>query len=174
MSNNELVTAYVEGRISRRTLIRRLVAAGVSMGAAVSYAHLLGPERAGAVPIEQCSPEYPTVAMTILSAKLSRVRADERIQIRADYRDPNQGSAETRIEFTVTTRRNGQMLVIGSRSLQISEGKASVVRIGLDNVRPLRNRNRARITVEARDIGEGSALCGPQSSVITTSKVLRG
>lgn len=48
MSRDELVNAYIDGSVSRRTFIRRLVTAGVSIGAAVSYAHLLSPDRAGA------------------------------------------------------------------------------------------------------------------------------
>jgi hypothetical protein len=48
MSQDELVNAYIDGSVSRRTFIRRLVTAGVSLGAAVSYAHLLSPSRADA------------------------------------------------------------------------------------------------------------------------------
>jgi hypothetical protein len=48
MSREQLVEAYVDGSISRRTFVRRLVAAGVTAGAAVSYAHLLSPGRAHA------------------------------------------------------------------------------------------------------------------------------
>jgi hypothetical protein len=50
MSQDELVNAYIEGSVSRRTFIRRLVVGGVSLGAAVSYAHLLAPDPAGARP----------------------------------------------------------------------------------------------------------------------------
>jgi hypothetical protein len=48
VSREELVGAYLTGGISRRTFIRRLAAGGVSLGAAVSYAHLLAPTRATA------------------------------------------------------------------------------------------------------------------------------
>lgn len=43
MSKQELVEAYVEGRVSRRVFMRRLVAAGVSLGAASAYAAALAP-----------------------------------------------------------------------------------------------------------------------------------
>lgn len=46
MSKKELVDAYLEGRISRRVFIRRLAAAGVSLGAALSYSQILDPSRA--------------------------------------------------------------------------------------------------------------------------------
>ena len=44
MSKEELVDAYLDGRLSRRTFIRRLVASGVSLGAALTYAGVLAPE----------------------------------------------------------------------------------------------------------------------------------
>lgn len=56
MSSSEVVEAYLRGEISRRALIRRLVAVGVSLGAAVAYAELLRPEWAFAS--HQCSDEY--------------------------------------------------------------------------------------------------------------------
>ncbi len=48
MSKEELVRAYVDGQISRRVFIRRLISAGLSVGAAFSYASLLSPARATA------------------------------------------------------------------------------------------------------------------------------
>ena len=43
MSEEELVAAYVDGKISRRVFVRRMVAAGLSTAAALSYAGLIGP-----------------------------------------------------------------------------------------------------------------------------------
>src|SRR5579872_6068943 len=43
VSQEELVSAYVGGRISRRTFIRRLTILGVSLGAAATYAEALAP-----------------------------------------------------------------------------------------------------------------------------------
>ncbi len=40
MSREELVSAYLNGEISRRTFVRRLVAAGVSVSAALAYAQM--------------------------------------------------------------------------------------------------------------------------------------
>jgi hypothetical protein len=40
MSREELVNAYLNGEISRRTFVRRLVAAGVSLTAALTYAEM--------------------------------------------------------------------------------------------------------------------------------------
>lgn len=41
MGKEELVSAYLEGQVGRRTFIRRLVAAGVSLAAAMTYADVL-------------------------------------------------------------------------------------------------------------------------------------
>jgi hypothetical protein len=48
MSKQELVEAFLEGRISRRTFIRKLIASGVSAGAALAYAGVLVPAPAQA------------------------------------------------------------------------------------------------------------------------------
>jgi hypothetical protein len=56
MSSSEIVESFLRGEISRRTLVRRLVGAGVSMSAAVAYSELLRPEWAFAA--EQCSAEH--------------------------------------------------------------------------------------------------------------------
>lgn len=46
MGDEALVNGYLEGSLSRRAFVRGLIAAGMTVGAAVSYAHLLGAERA--------------------------------------------------------------------------------------------------------------------------------
>jgi len=56
MSSAEVVDSYLRGEISRRTLIRRLVAVGVSMSAAVAYSELLRP--AWAFASHECTDEF--------------------------------------------------------------------------------------------------------------------
>jgi hypothetical protein len=56
MSSSEIVESFLRGEISRRTLVRRLAAAGVSMSAAVSYSELLRPEWAFAS--HECTAEF--------------------------------------------------------------------------------------------------------------------
>jgi hypothetical protein len=47
---DQIVSAYLQGEISRRTFVRRLTAAGVGLSAAIAYSQLLTPEWArGAV-----------------------------------------------------------------------------------------------------------------------------
>jgi hypothetical protein len=76
VSREELVSAFLEGRLSRRTLVRRLVAGGVSVGAAVSYAQLLKPERAFAESTAAVDELYPLVLVTITSNDLDVVIND--------------------------------------------------------------------------------------------------
>lgn len=48
LSRQDIVDSYLNGEISRRTLVRRLAAAGVALSAATAYAELLSPEWASA------------------------------------------------------------------------------------------------------------------------------
>ena len=95
MSNHELVGAYVEGAISRRTLIRRLVAAGVSLGAATAYAHHLAPKAAakGSGPSE-----YPSVKLRILSETTEEIAKDKGVNVRVKTADPCELTLELRVE----------------------------------------------------------------------------
>ena len=85
----------MDGRLSRRTLIRRLVAGGLSFGAAVSYAHLLGQERAhaaGGLP-----DHYGSIDVTgkILKQDLDKVIEEERVKVR--YSVPKRAQVEFEI-----------------------------------------------------------------------------
>jgi len=53
MSEEELIGAYTEGRISRRVFVRRLVAGGLSLGAAMAYGAALGAQPAAAASLHQ-------------------------------------------------------------------------------------------------------------------------
>ena len=81
MSKQELVSAFLEGRVSRRTLIRRLVAGGISTGAAVSYAQLLRPEQADAASAVSSDDHYPMVNMTITTSSVATAVANGRIGV---------------------------------------------------------------------------------------------
>src|SRR5918996_4189524 len=83
MSRQELVSAFLDGRISRRTLIRRLIAGGVSTGAAISYAQLLAPEQASAqATVAAADDHYPLIDMTIVSTSLATVKAQAKLVVK--------------------------------------------------------------------------------------------
>jgi hypothetical protein len=81
MSRQELVTAFLEGQISRRTLIRRLIAGGVSAGAAISYAQVLAPERATAAVLATADTQYPLVDLVVVSPSLASVRTNAYVKV---------------------------------------------------------------------------------------------
>jgi hypothetical protein len=56
VSKDELVSAYVQGRISRRMFVRGLIAAGVSVTAAIAYSQSLSAK--GAPPPRRLIPGY--------------------------------------------------------------------------------------------------------------------
>lgn len=90
MSTDELVNAYIEGGVSRRTFIRRLVAAGVSVGAAASYAHLLAPGRASA---QSVSPDFyapPQLQLDVASQKVNALVKEGAIEVIVFVQKPAQ------------------------------------------------------------------------------------
>ena len=142
VSSQELVNAYVEGRVSRRTLIRRLVAAGVSLGAAVSYAHLLAP-RASASHPDDLHPEYPYVHINIRNDELTEVIERGRVRVVVRSADP------AVLTLVATALKAGEEREIGRLQVTFTEPGRKRVRIGLDKVAPLRRRRRARVSVFA-------------------------
>ena len=99
MSQGDLLNAYVDGRLSRRTLIRRLVAGGLSFGAAVSYAHLLGQERAQAAGDVPDHYGFIDVTGKILKQDLDRVIEEERVKVRFSV------PKRTQVEFEIWLER---------------------------------------------------------------------
>ena len=96
MSQEELVHAYVEGSISRRTFIRRLVATGVTLSAAIAYTHALRPAPAGA---DQSRALYEAPA--VITTQASDFTGDS-ARLNADV-DPNGLPTTVYFEFGTTT-----------------------------------------------------------------------
>ncbi len=79
MSRDELVGAYLDGRMSRRTLVRRLAAGGVSVGAAIAYAQLLDPKRASA---RLLGSYHFDASVKIIEEDLDEVVAEKGLRVR--------------------------------------------------------------------------------------------
>ena len=111
MGSKDIVGAYVEGRISRRTLVRRLVAAGVSVGAASAYAQLLAsPSTAEAKHVstyyEQpgyySSPNPPEPWVEVRTSKRKRARK-KGVDVRAGI-----DNESVSLDIHVEAKRNGK------------------------------------------------------------------
>jgi hypothetical protein len=141
MSQQELLDAYLDGQISRRTLIRRLAATGIGLGAAVSYAHLLAP-KARAVP-DPADAHYPIVDLKIKTLDLADVIEHKRLRVRV------RADEEVTVNLFAETRKNGQSVLLGSQFCRLDAAGRRRVKIPLDNVKPLRNRQKVKVFVTA-------------------------
>lgn len=143
MSDREIVDAYLDGRISRRTLIRRLVAAGISIGAAVSYAQVLKPERAFA---RADSDHYPDYDVRIVEEDLDKVANKERVLVRVHA---DEDSAFKPIQFWVYHVVHGSFTLIGYKETNFigPDTKRVPIRIDSGSATTLGGLNRAKLQV---------------------------
>lgn len=146
MSQRDLVNAYVDGRISRRTLIRRLVAGGISVGAAVSYAHLLSPERATARPRRQGDEYYPDLGIKVKSTDLGKVINQEKVKVRVH----STKAAET--EVTVGREVGQGFLIIGQTTISFAGAGNQTVKIQVQTS-GLVGKNKVKVRAEVTGSG---------------------
>jgi hypothetical protein len=111
MSESELVAAYTRGDFSRRTFIRKLVAGGLSLGAAVAYSHALSPEPARATECggsfyEPADGNAPRVTVALRNfATIEYARTYGIIPVRVTSNEPAQ--------VTMRARREGRTIAEG-------------------------------------------------------------
>ena len=153
MSQQELIDTYREGGMSRRTLIRRLVATGVSLGAAVSYAHIFAP----AAEAEErrfhadfYEDFYPSdVRLRIASNTVNGVVRTGKVRVFVHTDD----GAE--ITLRVFTKIRGRLRRIGIKTVTFSVAGSRTVGIPIgDGARRLlrrRDRKWIKVTAVARD-----------------------
>jgi hypothetical protein len=123
MSQEELISAYLDGQMSRRTLIRRLVAAGVSFGAAVSYAHVLGQGRAYAD--RALGDHYGILEPTtgkILDQSLDEVIETGKVRVRFSV------PKRARVEFRIWVHRPSHTYTYSQLALKEIETSGPVTR----------------------------------------------
>lgn len=114
MSRQELIGAYVDGRISRRTLVRRLVGAGVSLGAAIGYAGALGSNARAATP-SAITDHYPYV-------KLAIVPLTERHLVKTGKVEIDVSRSETvLLTLNLFRKQAGGLFQIGADSRQLDD-----------------------------------------------------
>jgi hypothetical protein len=140
MSNDELVGAYIEGEITRRTLIRKLVAAGVSLGAATAYAHHLAPKASAKGFGPQ---EYPRVRLRILSETTAEIARDQSVDVRVKSADPCELTLEMRVE-------QGTWYANGVKRVQFGAGGGKKeVRIKFADFGELKRKQKSTVKVQA-------------------------
>jgi hypothetical protein len=126
ISSQELIDAYLDGRLSRRVLVRRLVTGGVSLGAAISYAHLLSPSKAAAAAPEDFCDEYPVVDVRIVTdGKLSTLRTRNYLLVQVV------SDEEVSMSITALIRRGGELAVIASQNARLTAAGSKYVRLPL-------------------------------------------
>jgi hypothetical protein len=159
MSQQELIHVYREGGMSRRTLIRRLVASGVSLGAAVSYAHLFAPaadaKRSHALPDHYEDFYPPDVRLKVVSNTVNGVVRTGKVKVFAHTDD---GATVT---FKVFTKIRGRLRQIGVKTFTFSAATSRTVQIpigdGARNLLRRRDRKWIKVTAAAKD-ETGSSL----------------
>ncbi len=144
MSQQELVNAYLDGQVSRRTLIRRLVAGGVSLGAAVSYAQLLGPGPASAQARRGGGDDhYPLVQLSIKSRDLGNVIQHARIRVGISTTEELNG---VQLDAFLK-RRTGLSRIGASNHFDFNGPGEKTISVHLFDTDALRHRRRATIYV---------------------------
>jgi hypothetical protein len=112
VSRQEAVAAFLDGRISRRTLIRQLVAGGVSVGAAASYAAALDPETASGVVAAGADDLYPLVTIKFDTPSLAYVQNNSRLKLTVSCGE------EIGLNFAAFVRVGTGLKLIGSRFME--------------------------------------------------------
>ena len=162
MSDKEIVNAYLDGRVSRRTLIRRLVAAGVSIGAAVSYAQVLKPERAFA---RADSDHYPDTEVKIVDEDLDKVANKKRVRVRVHA---DEDSELKPIEFFVYHVVHGSYYQIGHKQTNFlgPDTKTIFIPINAGAAQTLGERKRAKLAVYWRGHDQQGKLPGGADTAV--------
>jgi hypothetical protein len=172
MSREELVSAYAAGSISRRVFIRRLVAAGVSVGAATSYAHLLGPGRAAASRGSSSKADAtasadfytpPGITAKIKSKDLDRVAKKEELKVVIAVDE-----AAT-VDLFAEGKLRGQFKLIGDDQITFDGPGEQVVKIPLN--KKGRKAAKKRNKLKTRLIAAGTDLQGDTTVEELTKKI---
>ncbi|HKG35517.1 MAG TPA: hypothetical protein VKA89_03660 [Solirubrobacterales bacterium] len=109
--------------MSRRMFIKRLVAAGTSIGAAVSYAHLLAPEAKAASGRDGDGRLHyePEIQVAIATSRVRDVMQSGKLNVRASSDDP------VAFAFKAQLRHKGRLKTIGTK--QVTFGAATSNRL---------------------------------------------
>jgi hypothetical protein len=167
MSKEELLTAYAEGSISRRRFVRTLVASGVSVGTAVSYAQLLAPAAAasarhgGGDPLPANHEHYPLITMKILTTDISNVRQRKALKVKVT------ASESAFLKLGTFVKRKGDLAYLGSAPTRflLLKGTSQVVTVPID-ITDLKGKSSAQVYANCTVDGSES----PYLSTVASTK----
>jgi hypothetical protein len=154
MSKSEIVTVYLEGGMSRRMFVRRLVAAGVSVGAAVSYAHLLEPQLAEARARDTRADFYTPAAIHLVlkSKDLDKVVDSRKLRVEVTVDEACEGSVAAFLERRDPVR-------LGDAPFSFGGPGATVLKLALtrDGRNALEDREKANVRLFAQTVDQQGA-----------------
>jgi hypothetical protein len=144
LSQQEMVAAYRDGGLSRRTLIRRLLASGVSVSAALTYAHLFAPSPK-AFGGDYADFYRAEVFLSIVNQTLKGVVRDKSLTVSVT------GDEASTVTLRVFTKFNGSIRQIGTRTFPIQRAGSQLIQvpIGPNALDLFAERERKWIKVEA-------------------------
>jgi hypothetical protein len=152
MSRQELVDAYLEGSVSRRSFVRRLVASGVTAGAAVSYAQLLAPEAEAARPRKRSiSDHYPLMNVKLVSSDLADVLSKKKLKVKVS------SSESAHVHIAAFAKQGGDLAYLGSGpgGFDVTAGGAKTVPIKIARLGPLQGEKSVQIYLDASATHKG-------------------
>jgi hypothetical protein len=171
MSREDLVEAYVEGGISRRTFIRRLVAGGVSFGAAVSYAHLLAPKADAAIGRAGDGQDHyePEIEVAIRSERILKVVNQRKLEVTVSTDD------SSTFDLVAKLRKKGKLQTIGRKQVTFAGATTNaMVRIPVSKAgcEILGSRDTSTVRVECAATHQQTLPAAAFTSRAVTTKLL--
>jgi hypothetical protein len=174
VSRQELVDEYLAGGVSRRSFVRRLVATGVSMGAALSYAEVLAPEAVAAPrAARRGAPHdaYPLVSTKILTRDIADVRQHNRLKVKVTT------NSALVVHMSAFVEKQGRLGLLGivpydplsARTFHGPGTKTLTVEIfgggGIGKAGPLAGMKQARVFVET-SFDQGSSTFSVAKAIL--------
>jgi ABC-type transport system substrate-binding protein len=161
VSRQEAVAAFLAGRISRRTLIRQLVAGGVSVGAAASYAAALDPETASATVAAAPDDLYPLVTLKFDTPGLAWAVNNARLKLNGTCGE------EVGLNFAAYLRIGTGLAPIGFRNMPVFLTGPGT-RTFIINIDPTKLQGRRSASIHVHAVGSDSEGAGTVATAITT------
>jgi hypothetical protein len=147
VSVEEAVSAYQQGNLDRRAFIRRLVGGGVSLGAAVAYAHLFAPEAGATSGSSDDFYEQPLdIAIDLRNGSLAGVRRNRGFDVHVVVTDA------ANVDLVAWLRKRDGRTRLGEKTVNFRRARGRVVKLPLTSQARelLSGRDRARVLITSK------------------------